>query len=127
MFCCFKVGVLLKCFTAVVLLFQEYGVTIYLRQRWCDPRLRHSKDIPLPPTSHYVSHLWLPDLIFSNAKIAEFRDVTFMNRIVDIDHDGTVLYVSRSDNVYKIFPKLRTNYANPLRHLTVLEKYKFLM
>ncbi|XP_033634935.1 glycine receptor subunit alpha-4-like [Asterias rubens] len=73
----------------------EYGVTIYLRQRWCDPRLRHSKDIPLPPTSHYVSHLWLPDLIFSNAKIAEFKDVTFMNRIVDIDHDGTVLYVSR--------------------------------
>ncbi|XP_022099678.1 glycine receptor subunit alpha-4-like [Acanthaster planci] len=73
----------------------EYGVTIYLRQKWHDPRLHHSGDVPLPPTSHYVDHLWVPDLIISNAKQAEFKDVTFMNRVVDIDKDGNVLYVSR--------------------------------
>ncbi len=93
-FCCLQVSVFFETFHSCSLL-QEYGVTIYLRQRWCDPRLRHSKDIPLPPTSHYVSHLWLPDLIITNAKMAKFKDVTFTNRVVDIDQDGIVLYVSR--------------------------------
>ena len=71
-------------------------MTIYLRQKWTDPRLQHSGDVPLPPTSHYVDHLWVPDLIISNAKQAKFKDVTFLNRVVDIDEDGGVLYVSRS-------------------------------
>ncbi|XP_038079343.1 glycine receptor subunit alpha-4-like [Patiria miniata] len=90
-----KVDIYLASFDNINEAGMEYGVTIYLRQQWNDPRLRHPGDVPLPPTSHYVDHLWVPDLIVTNAKFAEFKDVTFLNRVVDIDEDGTVLYVCR--------------------------------
>ncbi|XP_033096443.1 glycine receptor subunit alpha-4-like [Anneissia japonica] len=72
----------------------DYSLTLHLRQRWTDPRLRHEGTF-LPPTSHIIDDIWLPDLIFTNAKESKFHDITFLNKVVNISETGEVLYITR--------------------------------
>lgn len=76
---------------------QDYSVSMYLRQEWRDPRLdfRH-----LNPQLEYLqmsaeswNQIWVPDTFFRNEKAASFHEVTVKNRLLRLKRDGTVWYV----------------------------------
>ncbi|PIK54300.1 putative glycine receptor subunit alpha-2-like [Apostichopus japonicus] len=73
----------------------DFTINAYLIQCWTDPRLRYNASFILPPTSYYANRVWLPDLIFMNAKLAELHRVTLVNRVVEINPDGTVCLTQR--------------------------------
>ena len=62
----------------LILLFQDYQVDLYLRQRWFDPRLNHPQLLePLDLNDpNLVKAIWKPEVYFPNAKDAEFQYVT---------------------------------------------------
>ena len=65
-------------FMRLILLFQDYQVDLYLRQRWFDPRLNHPQLLePLDLNDpNLVKAIWKPEVYFPNAKDAEFQYVT---------------------------------------------------
>ncbi|XP_071953355.1 glycine receptor subunit alpha-4-like [Antedon mediterranea] len=89
-----RVDIYVASFDSVRESHMDYSLTLHLRQRWVDTRLRH-EGIILPPTSHIIDDIWLPDIIFTNAKEAKFHDITFLNKVVNISENGEVLYITR--------------------------------
>lgn len=75
--------------------FKDFSITIYMRQRWYDPRLAYNSSVILPPTSDLVDKIWLPDLIVGNAKVAKIHNLTRTNKWVQIQPSGHVLYTVR--------------------------------
>ncbi|XP_002731805.1 glycine receptor subunit alpha-2-like [Saccoglossus kowalevskii] len=74
----------------------EYSVTIYLHQRWWDPRLRHNSSNTITLYSHdFIDNIWRPDLYFDNEKKATFHHVTTDNRALSVSSDGEVFYSMR--------------------------------
>ncbi|KAK2160624.1 hypothetical protein LSH36_129g06003 [Paralvinella palmiformis] len=76
----------------------DYLITIFLRQRWSDPRLNYediSDEDVLTLDSNMVSEIWLPDLFFTNEKKSHFHDVTVPNKFLRIYRNGTIYYSSR--------------------------------
>ncbi|XP_072037573.1 glycine receptor subunit alpha-3-like [Amphiura filiformis] len=73
----------------------DFGITVYLRQQWHDPRLEFSSSVTLPPTTDMVDKIWLPDLVIGNMKTAKLHNLTMANRWVQIDGSGHVLYTAR--------------------------------
>lgn len=61
-----------------IIVFQDYQVDLYLRQRWFDPRLNHPQLLdPLDLNDpNLVKAIWKPEVYFPNAKDAEFQYVT---------------------------------------------------
>ncbi len=78
------------------LLFQEFTVDIFLRQRWVDDRLTH-KSLNETVTLNYKRYdsLWVPDLFVTNMKRGAFQTVTVPNRLLRLSPDGTVYYSQR--------------------------------
>lgn len=74
---------------------QDFTINTYLVQEWMDPRLKYNATFKLPPTSSLNDKVWLPDLIFFNAKFATLHDVTLENRVVQIQPDGEVCLYQR--------------------------------
>ncbi|XP_065335734.1 glycine receptor subunit alpha-2-like isoform X1 [Cloeon dipterum] len=75
----------------------DYGVDLYLRQKWQDERLKHAQiteslDLNDP---NLVKAIWKPEVYFPNAKDAEFQFVTVPNVLVRINPDGEILYMLR--------------------------------
>lgn len=73
----------------------DFTINTYLVQEWMDPRLKYNATFKLPPTSSLNDKVWLPDLIFFNAKFATLHDVTLENRVVQIQPDGEVCLYQR--------------------------------
>ncbi|XP_072022012.1 glycine receptor subunit alpha-2-like [Amphiura filiformis] len=90
-----EVGFYLASFDSIRESHMDFGVTIYLRQRWHDPRLEYDPELDLPATSHFVDEIWVPDLIITNAKEAVQPDITIKNRWIHINSSGDVLYNMR--------------------------------
>ncbi|KAI0231533.1 Glycine receptor subunit alpha-4, partial [Lamellibrachia satsuma] len=76
----------------------DYRLSIYLRQKWVDPRLTFGR---VGDTDHVlvtakdIGHIWKPDLFFPNEKLATMHQVTIPNKLMRIYHNGTVLYTTR--------------------------------
>ncbi|KAJ8029470.1 Glycine receptor subunit alphaZ1 [Holothuria leucospilota] len=103
----------------------DFTVNTYLIQSWVDPRLRYNSSIHLPPTSHFVDNLWIPDLIFLNAKKAELHTVTTKNRVVEILSDGTVYLIQRLQLVIACAMDLRNFPMDQQRCPIDLESFEY--
>ncbi|XP_070543587.1 uncharacterized protein [Ptychodera flava] len=74
----------------------DFGITIIIRQQWDDTRLQHDGTKQhIPPTSDIKDLIWLPDLYFTNEKIAHFHDQTQENIMLRVTPNGRVLYSTR--------------------------------
>jgi len=78
---------------------QDYQVNIYFRQSWKDPRLRYDPPTPKLSTIRLgvdtQKDIWIPDTFFRNEKRAQFHEVTVDNRLMRVEKDGSVWYVSK--------------------------------
>jgi len=73
-------------------------MSMFLRERWNDPRLRwvdslNLTRLELDPAS--FGSLWKPDLFFVTEKYSDFHEVTVRNQMVHIYPDGDVQYSVR--------------------------------
>lgn len=85
-----------RCFVCVHLCWQEYTMTVFLRQSWRDDRLSYNHtNKTLGLDSRFVDKLWVPDTFIVNAKSAWFHDVTVENKLIRLQPDGVILYSSR--------------------------------
>ena len=79
-------------------IFQDFMVSIFIREKWSDHRLRFgnlSNDEMITLDARLAEQLWLPDLYFTNEKEAHFHYVTVPNRYVRIFRNGTVYHSAR--------------------------------
>lgn len=73
-------------------------MSIFLRQKWVDLRLKHD---PLNNTefleldTSVMDSIWTPDLYFVNEKNAAFHHVTVPNKFLHVYPDGTIIYSVR--------------------------------
>ena len=90
-------AVLCVCLIGVPGLWQDYTMTVFLRQSWRDDRLSFNHtNKTLGLDSRFVDKLWVPDTFIVNAKSAWFHDVTVENKLIRLQPDGVILYSSRS-------------------------------
>ncbi|XP_020625078.1 glycine receptor subunit alphaZ1-like [Orbicella faveolata] len=89
------VGIWIVAMDAINVMDMEYGLDIFLRQSWTDPRLDHGLRGTLSLSNTIVSQIWLPDSYFKNAKDASFHDVTTPNMMITIGPGGLVNYNAR--------------------------------
>lgn len=83
-------------FVSVCCSWQEYTMTVFLRQSWHDDRLSYNHtNKTLGLDSRFVDKLWLPDTFIVNAKSAWFHDVTVENKLIRLQPNGVILYSSR--------------------------------
>ena len=80
--------------------FQDYSLSIYLRQQWVDARLAFehlsaSHDSVIVLDSKHHATIWTPDLFFSNEKSGDFHHITVPNTFIRIYADGSVSYSTR--------------------------------
>ena len=78
---------------------QDYSVSMYLRQQWHDPRLAFEQ--------YNVSYakirmgdggwndIWIPDTFLRNEKGASFHSVTVENRMLEVKSSGLIWYVTK--------------------------------
>lgn len=79
---------------------QEYTMTVFLRQSWHDDRLSYNHtNKTLGLDSRFVDKLWLPDTFIVNAKSAWFHDVTVENKLIRLQPNGVILYSSRYEQI----------------------------
>ena len=75
---------------------QDYEMNLYIRMAWRDPRLAHNYTLPiLIKEEELLGLIWKPDPYFANAKEADYHDVTFLNFLMIIMHEGEVYYETR--------------------------------
>ncbi|XP_077862223.1 glycine receptor subunit alpha-4-like [Saccoglossus kowalevskii] len=74
----------------------DYELTIFLRQSWYDPRLRHNSTGTIVINGGDVMDMvWVPDLFFTNAKSVTIHSTPKENLLVRIEPNGDVLYSLR--------------------------------
>ncbi|CAI5769281.1 gamma-aminobutyric acid receptor subunit pi [Podarcis lilfordi] len=74
---------------------QDYTATIYLRQRWTDPRLVFQGNKSFTLDARLVKYLWVPDTYIVESKNSFLHEVTAENRLIRLFSNGTVLYALR--------------------------------
>ncbi|XP_036051092.1 gamma-aminobutyric acid receptor subunit pi [Onychomys torridus] len=73
----------------------DYTATIYLRQRWTDPRLVFEGNKSFTLDARLVEFLWVPDTYIVESKKSFLHEVTVGNRLIRLFSNGTVLYALR--------------------------------
>ncbi|XP_077866809.1 glycine receptor subunit alpha-2-like [Saccoglossus kowalevskii] len=75
----------------------DYTVTLFLRTRWNDSRLRYYDAANHILTFHSdgVREVWIPPLFFPDEKSGHFHKLTTENILLRIYPDGTVLHSAR--------------------------------
>ncbi|XP_062981361.1 gamma-aminobutyric acid receptor subunit pi [Elgaria multicarinata webbii] len=73
----------------------DYTATIYLRQRWTDPRLVFKGNQSFTLDARLVKYLWVPDTYIVESKRSFLHEVTVENRLIRLFSNGTVLYALR--------------------------------
>ncbi|ETE71226.1 Gamma-aminobutyric acid receptor subunit pi, partial [Ophiophagus hannah] len=73
----------------------DYTATIYLRQRWTDPRLVFQGNRSFTLDARLVKYLWVPDTYIVESKRSFLHEVTVENRLIRLFSNGTVLYALR--------------------------------
>ncbi|XP_052076213.1 glycine receptor subunit alpha-3-like isoform X2 [Mytilus californianus] len=81
----------------------DYSMTMFLRQRWIDTRLKYD---PIPGVSSLeldtkaLADVWIPDLFIVNEKKANFHDVTTPNKLMHIYSNGKIFYSLRLSGTF---------------------------
>eukprot|EP00075_Anas_platyrhynchos_P035244 XP_027324497.1 gamma-aminobutyric acid receptor subunit pi [Anas platyrhynchos] len=114
----------------------DYTATIYLRQRWTDPRLVFHGNKSFTLDARLVELLWVPDTYIVESKRSFLHDVTVGNRLIRLFSNGTILYALRwgydendvtftwlrgNDSVHGI-EKLRLSQYTVERYYTLVSK-----
>ncbi len=77
---------------------QKFGMDMFLRKRWKDPRLVYEDGPPSIHLSPEVAqkYLWIPDLFFPNARESTISKTLKPDYGVRVDQEGNVLMSMRS-------------------------------
>lgn len=87
----------------------DYSMTMFLRQRWVDPRLSYT---PIPGVrsleldTKIMDKIWVPDLYIQNEKKANFHDVTTPNKLMHLYSNGMIFYSVRLSGTFSCEMKL---------------------
>ncbi|KAG8176502.1 hypothetical protein JTE90_006339 [Oedothorax gibbosus] len=77
----------------------DFGMDIYLRQSWVDPRLRFSRfgvnETMTLNGQDIIDRIWKPDLFFRNLKSGHFHSLTVPNKLVKLSPTGRILFSMR--------------------------------
>ncbi|XP_053399987.1 glycine receptor subunit alpha-3-like isoform X2 [Mercenaria mercenaria] len=88
----------------------DYSMTMFLRERWVDERLRY------PDTQKYprlelegpmVDKLWLPDVYIINEKESDYHEVTVPNKMAHLYPNGTVQYSAKVTGTFSCLMYLK--------------------
>ncbi|ESO02456.1 hypothetical protein HELRODRAFT_131046, partial [Helobdella robusta] len=76
---------------------QDYSVSMYFRQIWVDERLAYDVKDGLKNVTRLGEGswetIWTPDIFLRNEKRASFHEVTVDNRLLTLNHTGSLWYV----------------------------------
>ncbi|GFQ79040.1 glycine receptor subunit alpha-3 [Trichonephila clavata] len=77
----------------------DFGMDIYLRQSWVDPRLQFygsgfNETVTLNGQD-LIDRIWKPDIFFRNLKSGNFHAVTVPNKLIKLSPDGRILFSMR--------------------------------
>ena len=67
----------------------------FVQQEWTDSRLNFHGFIAaeyLELDANLIKSIWVPDLYFTNEKVASFHDVTVPNKMLHLYSDGRIVY-----------------------------------
>jgi len=73
---------------------QEATITMYLRQRWNDPRLEYDEGPPYLRLFHWDS-IWVPDTFFRHELYSYVHEQTVPNKLLRINGNGDIWYVMK--------------------------------
>ncbi|XP_073251763.1 gamma-aminobutyric acid receptor subunit beta-3-like [Porites lutea] len=68
----------------------DYRMTIYLRQKWEDPRLRFNGTDRIVAQGNILEKIWIPDTYFNHEKKSNFHEITKKNYELSFYPNGTV-------------------------------------
>ncbi|EDO40009.1 predicted protein, partial [Nematostella vectensis] len=74
---------------------QEYSMTLYMRQRWLDPRLAYGDMFPedfITLGQDMVSQIWTPDTYIVNKKQSMTNSGQGMSMFIRISRNGSVIF-----------------------------------
>ncbi|ESO02457.1 hypothetical protein HELRODRAFT_161728 [Helobdella robusta] len=75
----------------------DYSVSMYFRQIWVDERLAYDVKDGLKNVTRLGEGswetIWTPDIFLRNEKRASFHEVTVDNRLLTLNHTGSLWYV----------------------------------
>ncbi|XP_060084313.1 glycine receptor subunit alpha-2-like [Ylistrum balloti] len=106
----------------------DYTVTIFLRQKWIDNRLKY------PPVSgmkmleldnRMIDQVWVPDTFFANEKSASFHYITVPNKLMHLYPNGTVFYSVRVTMTLSCDMKLSAYPLDSQKCHIALESYSY--
>ncbi|XP_070535221.1 glycine receptor subunit alpha-2-like [Ptychodera flava] len=89
-----KVNLYVASFNSVTETDMEYSITIYYRQFWNDPRLRHNSSM-ITVSGDVREKFWTPDTFFLNAKDGIIHDTSKHNSLFYIQPNGDITYSLR--------------------------------
>jgi cation transporter family protein len=94
-----KLGIFVISFYSINEQTMDYQVSMYLRQAWRDPRLAFTalgnKSVTARLGDRSWDSIWIPDTFLRNEKAASFHTVTVDNRMVQLNVDGDLWYVTK--------------------------------
>lgn len=95
-----ELGIEVNSFYSISEATMDYQLSFYLQQRWLDPRLGwyNKSSVKLKKIKlgdGMWTQLWIPDTFFRNEKKANFHDVTVANRMLRLDENGSLWYVTK--------------------------------
>ncbi|VDI32043.1 Hypothetical predicted protein [Mytilus galloprovincialis] len=73
----------------------DFTMNTFVQQEWKDPRLDFHGFIDveyLELDAGLIKEIWVPDLYFTNEKVASFHDVTVPNKMLHLFSDGRIVY-----------------------------------
>ncbi|XP_068754076.1 gamma-aminobutyric acid receptor subunit beta-3-like isoform X2 [Montipora capricornis] len=73
----------------------EYGMTMYLRQTWEDPRLKFKGTEQIVAQGDLLDKIWIPDTYFNSEKKSNFHEITKKNYVLIFLPNGTVFFSIR--------------------------------
>ena len=79
-------------------MFQDYSMSMFLRERWVEPRFDYRNFTDLTRLELDLSthkDVWVPDMYILNEKSSDFHEVTVANQMMHVYPDGTIQYSMR--------------------------------
>ncbi|XP_045205192.2 glycine receptor subunit alpha-2-like isoform X1 [Mercenaria mercenaria] len=81
----------------------DYSMSMHLRERWVDERLRYTDVLNLTRLELDTSlfeKVWVPDMYILNEKSSNYHEVTVLNKMMHVYPDGTVQLSARVTGLF---------------------------
>jgi hypothetical protein len=85
----------------------------FVQQEWTDSRLNFHGFIDaeyLELDANLIKSIWVPDLYFTNEKVASFHDVTVPNKMLHLFSNGRIVYRLRYEFLMSLLENLCIDY-----------------